>query len=142
MFEFWNEMLVSNIRCKNLSKKASSFSKFFTRVLKREGWEINDLSPLSWQFSWNFMTFGSFSKVWSFWNRLLFQENSNISTLISWNVRLFWIFVFRKRHIIAESWLCFRACNSRIVTYDQEFVLWCDFCVLITVTESFEKFPF
>ena len=45
--------------------------------------------------------------------------------------------VFRKRCIIAEIWLCFRACNSRIVTYDQEFchVVW--FCVLITFTESF-----
>ena len=45
--------------------------------------------------------------------------------------------VFRKRRFIAESWLCFRACNSRIVTYDQEFchVVW--FCVLITFTESF-----
>jgi hypothetical protein len=23
----------------------------------------------------------------------------------------------------------------------KNFVLWCDFCVLITITESFEKFP-
>ncbi len=23
----------------------------------------------------------------------------------------------------------------------KNFVLWCDFCVLVTVTESFEKFP-
>ncbi len=23
----------------------------------------------------------------------------------------------------------------------KNFILWCDFCVLITVTESFEKFP-
>jgi len=62
----------------------------------------------------------------------------------------FWyheLFVFSEsclceRRFIAENWLCFRACNSRIVTYDQEFVLWCDFCVLITITESFEKFSF
>ena len=48
---------------------------------------------------------------------------------------------FCERQVIAEIWLCFRACNSRIVTYDQEFVMWCDFCVLITITESlFEKF--
>ena len=117
VFEFWNEMLVSNIGCKICWK--AWVRERFAQVLRREGWEINDLSPLSWQFFWNFMTFGLFSKVWSFWNRLLFQEDSNISTLISWNVRLFWIFVFRKRHIITESWLCFRACNSRIVTYDQ-----------------------
>jgi hypothetical protein len=37
--------------------------------------------------------------------------------------RLFLDLVFRKRHIIADIWLCFRACNSRIVTYDQEFCL-------------------
>ncbi len=45
--------------------------------------------------------------------------------------------VFRKRRFIAENWLCFRACNSRIITYEQEFcpVVW--FCVLITLTESF-----
>ncbi len=61
MFEFWNEMLVSNIRCKNLSKKALSF-RTFSRILRREGWEINDLSPFSWQFLWNFMTFGLFFK--------------------------------------------------------------------------------
>jgi len=36
--------------------------------------------------------------------------------------------VFRRRLFIAENWLCFRACNSRIVTYEQEFcVSWCDF---------------
>jgi len=114
-----------------------------TRILRREGWEINDLSPLSWQFFWNFMTFVLFSKVESFWNRFLFQENSNISNLISWNVRLFWILSFAKDVLIAENWLCFRACNSRIVTYDQEFCLVVWFCVLITSTESFsfEKFP-
>jgi len=49
--------------------------------------------------------------------------------------------VFCKRRFIAENWLCFRACNSRIVTYDQEFCLVVWFCVLITITESFEKFP-
>ena len=123
VFEFWNEMLVSNIRCKNLSKRSSFRKFFFTRILKREGWEINDLSPLSWQFFWNFMTFGWFSKVKSFWNRFLFQENSNISNLISWNVRLFWILSFAKDVLFTENWLCFRACNSQIVTCDQEFCL-------------------
>ncbi len=51
-------------------------------------------------------------------------------------------FIFRKRRFITENWLCFRACNSRIVTYDQEFCLVVWFCVLITLTESFEKFSF
>ena len=51
--------------------------------------------------------------------------------------------VFRKRHVIAEIRLCFRACNSRIVTYDQEFVLWCDFCVKSLLRDLFfGKFSF
>jgi len=45
--------------------------------------------------------------------------------------------VFRKRRFYAENWLCFRACNSRIVTYEQEFCLVVWFCILITITESF-----
>ncbi len=36
----------------------------------------------------------------------------------------------------AEIWLCFCACDSRIVTYDEEFCLVVWFCVLITITES------
>ncbi len=52
-----------SFRCKNLSKKASSF-RTFSRILRREGWEINDLSPFSWQFFlWNFMTFGLFQRL-------------------------------------------------------------------------------
>jgi len=47
--------------------------------------------------------------------------------LISWDVRLFWILSFAKDVFVAENWLCFRACNSRIVTYDQEFFL----CVVV-----------
>ena len=35
----------------------------------------------------------------------------------------FWILSFAKDVFVAENWLCFRACNSRIVTYDQEFCL-------------------
>ncbi len=78
-----------------------------------------------------------------FRNGFLFQENSSISVLISWDVRLFWIVSFAKDVFVTENWLCFRACNSRIVTYDQEFVMWCDFRVSVTITESFclEKFP-
>ncbi len=92
--------------------------------MRREGWGINDLSPLSWQFFEISWPLGCFQKVKSFeTDFFLFQETSDISTLISWNVRFFWIFVFRKRHVIAEIWLCFRACSSRIVTYEQEFCL-------------------
>jgi hypothetical protein len=54
-------MLVSSIRCK-ICWKARVWESF-TRILRREGWEINDLSPLSWQFFWNFMTFGWFQRL-------------------------------------------------------------------------------
>ena len=47
--------------------------------MKREGWEINDLSPLSWQSFWDFTTSGLFSKVFlRVLKRILFRENSNI----------------------------------------------------------------
>jgi hypothetical protein len=57
-----------------------------------------------------------------FWNRLLFQESSNITT---WYHEMF---VFSESCLLRKTfycrnWLCFRACNSRIVTYDQEFCL-------------------
>ena len=57
--------------------------------------------------------------------------------------RLFLDLVFRKRHIIADIWLCFRACNSRIVTYDQEFcfVVWL-MCFNHLLRNLFEKFSF
>ncbi len=56
------------------------------------------------------------------------------SSIIIWDYDI----LFLNRRMIAEIWLCFRACNSRIVTCDLRknfFVVW--FCVLITVTESF-----
>ncbi len=62
VFEFWNEMLVSNIRCKICWK--AEFQNVFTRILRREGWEINDLSPLSWQF------FVKFHDLWVVFQRL------------------------------------------------------------------------
>ncbi len=50
--------------------------------------------------------------------------------------------VFRKRRFIAENWLCFRACNSRIITYEQEFCLVVWFLCVNHLTKSFfEKFP-
>ena len=66
--------------------------------------------------------------------------------LVSWNVRFFWILSFVKDVFIAENWLCFRACNSRIVTCDQEFchVEWFFFLSFKSlITESFplKSFP-
>ena len=56
-------------------KSVEKLESVFTQVLRREGWEINDLSPLSWQFFWNFMTFGWFSKVESFETNFCFKKN-------------------------------------------------------------------
>ncbi len=122
-------MLVSNIRCKNLWRKASSF-RTFSRILRREGWEINDLSPFSWQF------FVEFHDLWVVFKGLRVLKQIFVSRKLKYlnfdimKCSSFLNFVFCKRRFIAENWLCFRACNSRIVTYDKEFVLWCDFCVL------------
>ena len=141
VFEFWNEMLVSNIRCKNLVWKAR-VSERFTRILRREGWDINDLSPLSWQFfreiSWPLSCFKRLRVL----KQIFVSRNFKYLNFDIMKCSSFLNLVFRKRRFIAENWLCFRACNSRIVTYDQEFchVGW--FCALITVYEifPFEKF--
>jgi hypothetical protein len=73
-------------------------------------------------FSWNFVTFGLFSKVKSFWNGFLFQENLKYHNFDIMKCSSFLNLVFRKRHVIAEIWLCFRACNSRIVTCDKRIL--------------------
>ena len=139
VFEFWNKMLVSNVRCKIRWK--AEFQNVFTRILRREGWEIYDLSPLSWQFFEISWPLGDFQRLrvlkQIFVSRKLIYLEFDIMKCSS-----FLNLVFRKRRFIAENWLCFRACNSRIVTCDQEFrpVVW--FCVLITVTESFSPKSF
>ena len=81
-------------------------------------------------FSWNFMTFGLFSKVKSFiWNGFLFQENSNISILISWNVRLFWILSFAKDTLLQKFDCVFVLAIRGLLHMTKNFVfyLWCDF---------------
>jgi hypothetical protein len=140
VYEFWNEMLVSNVKCKNLLKR-SGFRKFLLDFWEERGEKLMTCHLFLDNFSWNFMTFGLFSKVKSFWNGFLFQENVKYHNFEIMNF-IFLNLVFRKRRVIAEIWSCFRACNSWIVTYDQEFCLVVWFCVLITVTESFWKVPF
>ena len=134
MFEFWNEMLVSNIRCKICWK--AWVRERFTQILGREGWEINDLSPLSWQFFWNFMTFGWFQRL-RVLKRIFVSRKLKYLNLGIMKCSSFLNLVFRKRRFIAENWLCFRACNSRIITYEQEFCLVVWFCVLITLRNLF-----
>ena len=121
VFEFWNEMLVSNIRCK-IGWKAE-FQNVFTRILKREGWEINDLSPLSWQLFWDFYDLRVVFKGLGVLKQNLVSRKLKYLNFDIMRCSSFLNLVFRKRRFIAENWLCFRACNSRIVTYDQEFYL-------------------
>ena len=79
---------------------------FFFEFWEERGEKLMTCHLFLDNFSWNFMTFGLFSKVKSFWNGFLFQENSNISTWYH-EMFVFLNFVFRKRHVIAEIWLCF-----------------------------------
>jgi hypothetical protein len=119
--------------------------ELLTRVLRREGWEINDLSPLSWQLFWDFTTFGLFSKVCKFLKQNLVSRKLEYLNFGIMRCLTFLNLVFRKRRfccrkLIVFSCLQFADCYiwSRIF-----FVSWCDFAFLITFTESFcfEKFP-
>ncbi len=86
------------------------------------------------------MTFGLFQRFKSFWNGFLFQENSSISILMSWNVRLFWILSFAKDVLSQKIDCVFVLAIRGLLHMTKNFVMWCDFRVLITITESFEKF--
>ncbi len=135
MFEFWNEMLVSNIRCKICWK--AKFWIVLTRILRREGWEINDLSPLSWQF------FVKFHDLWVVFQRLRVLKQIFVSRKLKYlefdimKCSLFLKFVFRKRHFIAENWLCFVLAIRGLLHMSKNFVLWCDFVFLSLLRNLF-----
>ena len=72
-------------------------------------------------FSWNFMTFWVVLKGWEFLKRILVSRKLKYLSLISWNIRLFWILSFAKdvfncRELIVFSCLQFADCFN-----DQEF---------------------
>ncbi len=121
VFEFWNEVLVSNVKCKNLLKR-SSFRTFLLQFCEARGEKLMTCHLFLDNFSWNFMTFGLFSKVKSFLKRIFVSRKLKYRNYEIMKLS-FWILLLRERRVIAEIWLCFRACNSRIVTYDQEFCL-------------------
>jgi len=94
----------------NLLKSFNSRA-FWLEFWEERGERINDLSPLSWQFFWNFMTFVLLSKVESFETDFSF-EKTPILNLMSWNICLFWILsftedVFNCRKLIVFSCLQF-----------------------------------
>ena len=135
-------MLVSNIRRNNLSKKASSFRKCYSNFWKERGEKLMTCHL----FLDNFLRFlwplGCFQRFRSFETEFSFKK-TQISQFWYHEMFVFLNFVFRKRRFIAETWLCFRACNSRIVTYDQEFclVVWL-MCFNHLLRNLFEKFSF
>ncbi len=128
VFEFWNEMLVSNVKCKNLLKR-SSFRKFLLEFWEERGEKLMTCHLFLENFSWNFMTFGLSSKVKSFWNKLFVSRNSKIIILKLWNCLSEHCFARKMcycRNLIVFSCLQFADCNIwlRILSY---FVEW--FCV-------------
>ncbi len=68
------------------------------------------------------MTFGWFQRL-RVLKRIFVSRKLKYPNFDIMKCSYFLNFVFRKRRFIAENWLCFRACNSRIVTYGQEFCL-------------------
>jgi hypothetical protein len=130
-------MLVSNIRCKNLLKSLS-LRTFFTRILKREGWEINDLSPLSWQLFWDFMTFWAVFKGLRVFETDFCFKKTQVSQLWYHEMFVFSEFclsqkTFYCRNLIVFSCLQFADCYiwSRILS-----------CGVILFNHSYEIFFF
>jgi len=78
---------------------------------------------------WNFMTFWVVFKGLGVLKQNLVSRKLKYLNFDIMRCSSFLNLVFRKRRFYAENWLCFRACSSRIVTYEQEFcpVAW--FCV-------------
>ena len=123
VFEFWNEMLVSNIRCK-ICWKAWVRERFFTRILKREGWEINDLSPLSWQFFEILRPLGCFQRFRSFETKFSFKKTQ---------ISQFW---YHEMFIFSESCLSQKTfyCRKLIVFSCLQFAdcyIWSRICLVV-----------
>ena len=85
---------------------------------------------------------GCFQRFRSFWNRIQFQENSNISILISWDVRLFWILSFAKDVFMQKIDCVFVLAIRGLLHMNKNFVLWRDFVCFNHLVRNlfFEKF--
>ncbi len=79
------------------------FENVFARILRREGWEINDLSPLSWQFfreiSW---PLGCFQRL-SFWNGFFVSRKLKYLNFDIMRCSFFWILSFAKRRFCCRK---------------------------------------
>ncbi len=143
VFEFWNEMLVSNVRCKKNLLKRSSFRKFLLEFWEERGEKLMTCHLFLDNFSWNFVTFGLFSKVKSF-------EMNFVSRQLKYHTFEIMEFCLSESCLFAKDVLlqkfdCVFVLAIRGSLHMTKnvvslfFVVW--FCVSITVTESFEKFP-
>ena len=137
-------MLVSKLSDVKSVEKLE-FENASTRILRREGWEINDLSPLSWQLFWDFTTFGLFSKVCKFLKQNLVSRKLEYLNFGIMRCLTFLNLVFRKRRfccrkLIVFSCLQFADCLHMI----KNFLLCCGviFAFNHFLRNLFEKFSF
>jgi hypothetical protein len=99
-------MLVSKLSDVKSVEKLE-FENALTRILRREGWEINDLSPLSWQLFWDFTTFGLFSKVCKFLKQNLVSRKLEYLNFGIMRCLTFLNLVFRKRRFCCRKLIVF-----------------------------------
>ena len=112
---------------------------FLLEFLRREGWEINDLSPLSWQFFEILWPLGCFQRFRSFETEFSFKKTQ---------ISQFWyheMFVCSESCLLQKTFLLqkidrdFVLAIRGLLHVTRNFVLWCDWCVLITCYGIFLK---
>jgi hypothetical protein len=111
--------------------------------LKREGWKINDLSPLSWQFFVKFYDLlGCFKRLRVFETDFSFKK-TQISRFRYHEMFLFSDSCLFAKDVLLQKIDCVFVLAIRgLLHMTKNFVMWSDFCALITFYEifPFEKF--
>jgi hypothetical protein len=112
--------------------------------LRREGWKINDLSPLSWQFFVKFYDLlGCFKRLRVFETDFSFKK-TQISRFRYHEMFLFSDSCLFAKDVLLQKIDCVFVLAIRgLLHMTKNFVMWSDFCALITITESFflKSFP-
>jgi len=104
-------------------------SEGVTRIWKERGEKLMTCHLFLDNFFLKFHDLCVVFKGWEFWNWSLFQENSDISNLISWNVRLFWISSFAEDVLLQKIDCVFVLAIRGLLHMTKNFVMWCDFRV-------------
>jgi hypothetical protein len=111
--------------------------------LRREGWKINDLSPLSWQFFVKFYDLlGCFKRLRVFETDFSFKK-TQISRFRYHEMFLFSDSCLFAKDVLLQKIDCVFVLAIRgLLHMTKNFVMWSDFCALITFYEifPFEKF--